>query len=96
MEEIILQLKNESIRLTDWVNSGVIFGNFQIKKMYWRYFLWQFAGGGPSTTPMLRLWANSNQDGVDWFQFGFPLAFLFGLWECLSFPKTQRGRILRF
>ena len=56
------------------------FWNYQIKKMYNRYFLWQFAGRGPSTesgvTPM---GANSREDGVDWSQFGMPLAFLIGL-----------------
>ncbi|GIT57880.1 MAG: hypothetical protein Ct9H300mP18_13090 [Candidatus Neomarinimicrobiota bacterium] len=48
--------------------------------MYWRYFLWQFAGGGQVPPYVTAYGANSNQDGVDWFQFGFPLAFLFGLW----------------
>ena len=56
------------------------FWNYQIKKMYNRYFLWQFAGRGPSTengvTPM---GANSREDGVDWSQFGMPLALLIGL-----------------
>ena len=56
------------------------FWNYQIKKMYNRYFLWQFAGRGPSNesgvTPM---GANSREDGVDWSQFGMPLAFLIGL-----------------
>ena len=48
--------------------------------MYNRYFLWQFAGRGPTSesgvTPM---GANSREDGVDWSQFGMPLAFLIGL-----------------
>ena len=56
------------------------FWNYQIKKMYNRYFLWQFAGRGPANesgvTPM---GANSREDGVDWSQFGMPLAFLIGL-----------------
>ena len=56
------------------------FWNYQIKKMYNRYFLWQFAGRGPSTedgvTPM---GANSREDGVYWSQFGIPLALLIGL-----------------
>ena len=57
------------------------FWSYQIKKMYWRYFLWQFAGRGPSTDPYVTAYgANTNEDGVDWFQFGLPLAFLFGLW----------------
>ena len=57
------------------------FWSYQVKKMYWRYFLWQFAGRGPSTDTYVTAYgANPDQDGVDWFQFGFPLAFLFGLW----------------
>ena len=57
------------------------FWSYQIKKMYWRYFLWQFAGRGPSTDPYVTPYgANTNQDGVNWFQFGLPLAFLLGLW----------------
>ena len=57
------------------------FLSYQVKKMYWRYFLWQFAGRGPSTDKYVTAYgANTDQDGVDWFQFGFPLAFLFGLW----------------
>ena len=57
------------------------FWSYQVKKMYWRYFLWQFAGRGSSTDSYVTAYgANSNQDGVDWFQFGLPFAFLFGLW----------------
>ena len=56
------------------------FWNYQIKKMYNRYFLWQFAGRGPASesgvTPM---GANSREDGVDWSQFGMPLALFIGL-----------------
>lgn len=56
------------------------FWSYQVKKMYWRYFLWQFAGRGPSTeTRVTPYGANSQEDGVDWFQFGLPLAFLLGL-----------------
>ena len=67
-------------RKTDINKQWEFFWNYQIKKMYNRYFLWQFAGRGPSVnegvTPM---GANSREDGVDWTQFGFPLAFIFGL-----------------
>ena len=67
------------------------FWNYQIKKMYWRYFLWQFAGRGPSTEEWVTAYgANTKEDGVDWFQFGFPLAFLFGLWG--MFYHFQRDR----
>lgn len=56
------------------------FWAYQVKKMYNRYFLWQFAGRGPSTgeavTPM---GANKREDGVGWTQFGLPLAFILGM-----------------
>ena len=56
------------------------FWNYQVKKMYWRYFLWQFAGRGNSTEPGVTAFgANNRQDGVDWSQFGLPLAFIIGL-----------------
>ncbi len=55
------------------------FWNYQVNKMYVRYFLWQFAGRGPSGTPgVSRYGATTAEDGVDWFQFGLPLALLFG------------------
>ena len=67
-------------RKTDLDKQWDFFWNYQIKKMYNRYFLWQFAGRGPSTeqgvTPM---GANSREDGVDWTQFGLPLALILGL-----------------
>ncbi len=56
------------------------FWNYQVKKMYWRYFLWQFAGRGPATEEgVTPFGANNRQDGVDWNQFGLPLAFILGL-----------------
>ena len=56
------------------------FWDYQVKKMYWRYFLWQFAGRGPSTDPGVTAFgATARQDGVDWTQFGMPLAFILGL-----------------
>ena len=61
------------------------FWGYQMKKMYWRYFLWQFAGRGPSGDPGVSSFgANSPahpspQDGVYWFHFGLPLALLLGL-----------------
>ena len=67
------------------------FWDYQVKKMYWRYFLWQFAGRGPSTDKWVTAYgANTNEDGVDWFQFGLPLAFLFGLWG--MFYHFQRDK----
>ncbi|MEE8437777.1 MAG: DUF2723 domain-containing protein, partial [Candidatus Neomarinimicrobiota bacterium] len=56
------------------------FWDYQVNKMYWRYFLWQFAGRGSSAEARVTAFgANSRQDGVDWFQFGLPLAFLMGV-----------------
>ena len=56
------------------------FWNYQIKKMYNRYFLWQFAGRGPSTeSGVTAMGANSREDGVHWSQFGLPLALIIGL-----------------
>ena len=55
------------------------FWNYQIGKMYNRYFLWQFAGRGPSKTAHLTMGANSREDGVNLTQFGLPLAFLLGV-----------------
>ncbi|MCH7521229.1 MAG: DUF2723 domain-containing protein, partial [Candidatus Marinimicrobia bacterium] len=55
--------------------------NYQFRKMYLRYFLWQFAGRGPSTAPGVSpVGALPNEDGVNWFQFGLPLALLLGLY----------------
>lgn len=54
--------------------------NYQFRKMYLRYFLWQFAGRGPSTAPGVSpIGATPNEDGVNWLQFGLPLALLLGL-----------------
>lgn len=56
------------------------FWNYQVKKMYLRYFLWQFAGRGESVNSgVAALGANSKEDGVDWTQFGFPLALILGI-----------------
>ena len=54
--------------------------SYQIKKMYIRYFLWQFAGKGSVDDSFVSSFgANKNQDGVDWSQFGLPLALIIGL-----------------
>jgi len=56
------------------------FWGYQIRKMYNRYFLWQFAGRGPSKDPYITsMGANNREDGIDWTQFGLPLAFIIGL-----------------
>ena len=47
-------------------------------------------GRGASTDDYVTSYgANSNQDGVYWFQFGLPLAFLMGLWGSLSFQEIK-------
>ena len=56
------------------------FWDYQIRKMYNRYFLWQFAGRGPSKDPgVTPMGASSREDGIDWTQFGMPMAFILGL-----------------
>ncbi len=56
------------------------FWNYQIRKMYNRYFLWQFAGRGPaSDSGVIKMGARNSEDGVDLTQFGLPLAFILGL-----------------
>ena len=69
------------------------FWDYQVKKMYWRYFLWQFAGRGPSTDSYVSSYgARPNEDGVAWFQFGLPLAFLLGLWGMFYHFQQDRKR----
>ncbi len=60
--------------------------NYQIKEMYLRYFAWQFIGrSDKDDKPWLitdlndQPVGNRKLDGVDFFRYGFPLAFLFGL-----------------
>ena len=58
--------------------------NYQIKEMYLRYFAWQFIG---KETFEDRTWELQKRDGsvikklqgVDWFRYIIPLAFLFGI-----------------
>ncbi|MFQ6612137.1 MAG: protein O-mannosyl-transferase family [Fidelibacterota bacterium] len=67
------------------------FWNYQVKKMYWRYFLWQFAGRGPSTDSWVSAYgANPREDGVDWFQFGLPLAFFLGIFGMVFHFQKDR------
>lgn len=67
------------------------FWNYQIKKMYIRYLLWQFAGKGDSTDPLVTsMGANSNEDGVDWIQFGLPLGLMFGLFGIYSHFRKNK------
>ena len=56
------------------------FWDYQIRKMYNRYFLWQFAGRGPASDPgVIRMGARNSEDGIDLTQFGLPLAFIIGI-----------------
>ncbi|MFC1581276.1 DUF2723 domain-containing protein [Candidatus Neomarinimicrobiota bacterium] len=55
------------------------FLSYQVNKMYWRYFLWQFAGRGSGTeSGVTAFGASTSEDGVKWTQFGLPLALLLG------------------
>ena len=56
--------------------------DYQIVRMYVRYFLWQFGGRGPAGQPWvsdLGALAKRQEDGVDWIQFGLPFPFLLGV-----------------
>ena len=55
---------------------------YQVKEMYLRYFAWQFIGRGDLTWPVENLQGNliKFKEGVNWFRYGLPLAFLLGLW----------------
>ena len=67
-------------RKTDINKQWDFFWDYQVKKMYNRYFLWQFAGRGPSRAEgVTSMGANSREDGVYWSQFGMPLALIIGI-----------------
>jgi len=61
--------------------------NYQIKEMYLRYFAWQFIGRSDKQSN--KAWlvndlngdpvGNRRLDGIDFFRYGFPLVFFFGL-----------------
>ena len=56
--------------------------DYQIVRMYARYFLWQFAGRGPAGDKWVSEFGalkKRGEDGVDWSQFGLPLPFLMGV-----------------
>ena len=68
------------------------FWNYQVNKMYWRYFLWQFAGRGPNDghgVQVSEIGANAREDGVDWLQFGFPFALVLGIWGMIYHFKRD-------
>ena len=61
-------------------NQWDFFWDYQIRKMYNRYFLWQFAGRGSASDPgVVRMGARDSEDGIDLTQFGLPLAFIIGI-----------------
>jgi len=55
---------------------------YQIWRMYVRYFLWQYAGRGPAGDNWVSSFgslSSRQEDGVNWIQFGLPLPFLLGI-----------------
>tara|TARA_B100000029_G_C17609750_1_gene969086 strand:- start:12563 stop:15319 length:2757 start_codon:yes stop_codon:yes gene_type:complete len=69
--------------------------NYQIKRMYFRYFLWQFAGRGPAGETWVSDFGalqNRGEDGVDWSQFVFPLPFLLGIYGMVYHFKRDPER----
>ena len=85
--------QNQTYRFYNLGKQWQFFVGYQVKKMYMRYFLWQFAGRGPSTEPGVTAFgANSTQDGVKWTQFGLPLAFLLGIFGMYyHFQKDKKA-----
>jgi len=62
------------------------FINYQINEMYLRYFAWQFIGRGEKENyPWYirdingNLTGNQSLDGINWFRYGLPLAFIIGI-----------------
>lgn len=56
--------------------------NYQIVRMYIRYFLWQFAGRGPAGEKWVSSYGalpSRSEDGVDWLQFGLPWPLMLGI-----------------
>ena len=67
--------------------------NYQIVKMYLRYFLWQFAGRGPAGTEWVSNYGaleSRQEDGVKWIRFGLPLPFVLGIAGMLYQFKKDR------
>lgn len=87
--------QNRNYQFYNFGKQGQFFIGYQLKKMYWRYFLWQYAGRGPSSEAGVTAFgANINQDGVKWTQFGLPLAFFLGLFG--MFYHFQRDKKAAF
>lgn len=72
--------QSDHVRSYRRFSSGTdFFWKYQVRKMYIRYFLWQFVGRGPAGSSWVsRFGANDTEDGVYWLQFGLPLALLLG------------------
>ena len=76
--------------------------NYQIKEMYLRYFAWQFIGRSDKKSD--KAWlindlkdnpvGNRNIDGVDFFRYGFPLVFIFGLFGIYHHFRNDWKRAL--
>ncbi len=67
--------------------------NYQIRKMYARYFLWQFAGRGLSTDEgVSAMGANAQEDGVHWTRYGLPLALLVGIFGLVHHMRRDWHR----
>lgn len=71
--------------------------DYQIVRMYNRYFLWQFGGRGPAGQPWvsdLGALAKRQEDGVNWIQFGLPFPFLLGILGMVYHFKKDRHHAL--
>ena len=71
------------------------FWNYQIKRMYFRYFLWQFAGRGSAGETWVSDFGavqKRGEDGVDWSQFVFPLPLLLGIYGMVYHFKRDPER----
>ena len=73
----------QNIQLSEKLN---FIWNYQVKEMYLRYFAWQFIGrSDKNDDPWLikdldnQLVGNRMLDGIDYFRYGLPLAFIFGV-----------------
>ncbi|MBC8214780.1 MAG: DUF2723 domain-containing protein [Candidatus Marinimicrobia bacterium] len=57
------------------------FWDYQVKEMYLRYFGWQFIGRGGFDWEVKTLSGKvlKHLEGINWFRYGLPLAFLLGL-----------------
>ncbi|MFQ6674165.1 MAG: DUF2723 domain-containing protein, partial [Fidelibacterota bacterium] len=69
--------------------------DYQIVRMYIRYFFWQFAGRGPAGSPGVTNFGaipSRLEDGVNWFQFVLPLPFFLGMVGMFYHFKKDTGQ----